>query len=80
MLNESKHGVYSMVKKFNDVTMVSIGVKNFYANSINVPLMYSFLDDDLSSEDVTYVLYRISDYTEVVQSWTYSVQSKVDTY
>lgn len=76
MLNESKDGVYSMVKKFKDGTMESIGIRYFHANSINVPLMYSFMDKDLSKVDVTYELYRISDESQLVQSWNYCADQK----
>ncbi|MFT5778849.1 MAG: hypothetical protein ACI837_001806 [Crocinitomicaceae bacterium] len=76
MINESTDGVYSMVKKFDDGTFVSVAIRNFYANCIDAPLMYSFVDRDLSDEDVTYVLYRISDGSEVVQSWRYCADKK----
>jgi hypothetical protein len=76
MMNESTDGVYSMVKKFDDGTFESVAIRNFYANCIDAPLLYSFVDRELSDEDVTYVLYRISDGSEVVQSWRYHAEEK----
>ena len=38
--------------------------------------MYSFMDKDLSKVDVTYELYRISDESQLVQSWNYCADQK----
>lgn len=76
MLNESKDGVYSMVKEFDDGTKVSVGTRLINANTIDSPLMYSFVDRDLPEEDANYILYRITDETVVVKSWKYCSDEK----
>ncbi len=71
MLNESQSGFYSMVKYFENGDYASVDVRQMVANTINQPLMYSFTDEDVPREDVTYVLYRIAEGTEEVGRWNY---------
>lgn len=71
MLNESKPGVYSLVKTFSDGTFESVGIKDIAVNTINQPLLYSFVDDNKSDENVSYDLIRISLEVETVESWQY---------
>lgn len=76
MLNESKDGVYTLVKEFPNGEKETLGVRYINANTIDSPLMYSFVDNELSDEDVIYVLYRITDETVVVRYWQYCSDEK----
>ncbi len=68
MLNESKSGFYSLVKENVDGTMESVGVKEIGVNTINQPLMYCFVDKNVTSL-VSYRLVRISQEVESVKTW-----------
>lgn len=76
MLNESKDGFYSMVKEYANGEFVSVDVRQMIANTINSPLLYSFSDEEVPLEDVTYILYRISDNTVEVDRWVYCAHEK----
>ncbi len=69
MLNESKPGVYSLVKVFNDNSFESVGIKEITVNQINQPLGYSFVDRCTGKAPASYKLIRISFETEVVKTW-----------
>lgn len=71
MLNESRGGVYTLVKKENDGQVVLIDSKDIAVNVINKPILYSFKVPELAKNDCEYTLYRISREVEVVQSWCY---------
>lgn len=69
MLNESKPGVYSLVKTYDDGSFESVSLKDVGVNTINRPLLYSFSDNPLESKPYSYVLVRISHSAEVVGTW-----------
>jgi hypothetical protein len=69
MINESKPGVYSLVKVYNDGSLESVGMKEIAVNNINKPILYSFADKDVNETSVAYKLIRISTNTEVVKTW-----------
>jgi len=69
MLNESKPGVYSLVKQFEDGSFVSVGIKEIGVNTINQPILYSFKDAPLETKPHSYLLVRISNDSEVVGKW-----------
>lgn len=71
MLNESKNGVYSLVRFNSDSTLVSIGLIDAVPNKINQKLVYSFHDDELPNSDAQYVLYRLGDTSEQLITWKY---------
>jgi len=80
MLNESKPGMYSLVKTYADGTFESIGIKDIAVNTINQPLLYSFVEENKSDVNVSYDLIRISFNVEPVESWQYCpLQDKVCT-
>jgi hypothetical protein len=72
MINESKPGVYSLVRIHNDGTFHSVGMKEIAVNNINKPILYSFADKSVEDTSVSYKLVRISDETEVVKTWNCS--------
>jgi hypothetical protein len=72
MLNESETGFYSMVREFTNGEVESVDSRQMVANTIDTPLLYSFIEEELPENDVTYVLYRIASETTVVQKWNYS--------
>lgn len=69
MLNESKPGVYSLVKQCADGTLESIGMKDIGVNTINEPLLYSFVDKSTDTAPVSYRLIRISFEVETIMVW-----------
>jgi len=71
MLNESKPGMYSLVKTFPDGTFESVGLKDIAVNTINQPLLYSFVDNKKPNSIVTYSLIRVSLNVETVECWQY---------
>jgi basic membrane lipoprotein Med (substrate-binding protein (PBP1-ABC) superfamily) len=72
MVNESKPGVYSMVKMYKDGSFESLGMKEIAVNTINKPILYSFTDKSVGDASVTYKLVRISSETEIVKTWNCS--------
>ena len=78
MLNESKDGFYSMVREFSDGSFESVDVRQTNANTVNVPILYCFIDKKVPSVDFTYVLRRISNEITEVSRWDYcSVKKQV---
>lgn len=77
MLNETKQGAYSLVRFNCDGTVTSIGLKDATPNTINQPLMYCFVDEELACEEASYVLVRIGAESEVIQTWTYNPDLKI---
>ena len=71
MKNESETGFYSMVRVLPDGEIESVDTRQMVANTIDKPLLYSFVEDELPIYDVDYVLYRIASETQVVQTWSY---------
>ena len=81
MINESKPGVYSLVKTYSDGTFESVGIKDIAVNTINHPLLYCFMENDIPKVNVVYKLIRISFNVETVQTWKYySIQNKISDY
>jgi len=71
MLNESKDGIYTLIKEYENGEKETLGMRHINANTIDSPLMYSFVERELPEEDVSYVLYRVTDETVVVRTWKY---------
>lgn len=76
MLNESKEGVYTLVKSDENGKAELVDSKEIAVNTINKPVLYSFKEAELENKDCEYTLYRISRSVEVVQSWCYCVEQK----
>lgn len=77
MLNESKDGFYALVKlDQTNGEFESIDITQMTANTINKPIMYSLVDKNIPDEDAVYVLYRVTDDKEEVQSWRYCSQER----
>lgn len=74
--NESKASVFSMVREYPNGEFESVEVKFGVVNRINTPILYTFLDRDVPDRDFTYVLYRITDTSEVLKKWDYCSNEK----
>jgi len=66
MKNETKDGIYSLVRRYSDGSFEYVGHKNIVPNDIDTPLLYCLKDTEIPSDDFTYVLYRITSDSEVV--------------
>lgn len=76
MFNESKDGFYSMVREFSDGSFESVDIRQMNANTINLPILYCFVDREIPSVDFTYVLRRMSDEITEVSRWDYCSTNK----
>ena len=71
MQNESKKGIYSLVRQYSDGNIEYVSHKQIVPNTINQPLLYCFKDETIPNCNFEYVLYRVCTESEVVATWTY---------
>ncbi|MFT5859351.1 MAG: hypothetical protein ACI865_001452 [Flavobacteriaceae bacterium] len=76
MQNETKDGVYSLVREYTDGSFEFVGYKSITPNDINQPLLYCLKDNHIPSRNFTYILYRITCKSEVVAEWTYDADER----
>ncbi len=71
--NEKHDGFYSLVRIDENEEVSSIGVKEATPNNLNLPLLYSFSDQDVPSENVSYQLILITiEGSELIGAWNYN--------
>ena len=76
MQNETKDGVYSLVRLYSGGSFEFVGYKNIVPNDIDQPLLYCLKDNEIPSDDFTYVLYRITSESEIVATWEYNTEKQ----
>jgi hypothetical protein len=72
MLNESETGVYLIIRKFPDGTIEYVDSRQMLENTINTPILYSFIEKCLPTQNVEYILYRDALESNIVQKWEYN--------
>jgi len=72
MLNESKTGVYLIIRKFPDGTIEYVDSRQMLENTTNTPILYSFIEKCLPAQNVEYILYRGALESTIVQKWEHN--------
>jgi hypothetical protein len=73
---ETEKCIYSLVRFNPDGTIESIGLKDGCTNLNNLPLLYSFKDNEAPKEDLEYVLYRIGSDSKVIGKFIFNAKTE----
>jgi len=72
MLNESETGIYLMIRKFPDGTIEYVDSRQILENTINTPILYSFIEKCLPTQNAEYIVYRGALESTIVKKWEYN--------